>query len=73
MQDDILPFRSDETTVREGIGAVHTIISLAASEDTTDRCRICGYDRGERIHHTEVDGFVIECRQCERVLHDSVH
>lgn len=71
--DGVLPFEADETDVHEGIGVVVTIIDLAEAPDDADlfegRCRFCGYDRGRRTSHTEVEGSTIRCDHCGLLLH----
>lgn len=68
MPSEILPFKTDETHLHESMGPIHEIVSLADNEHTEGRCPRCGYDRGERSAHTEVEAVTIECGHCEYVL-----
>lgn len=78
-ESDVLPFETRETDVHEGIGVRETIVSLADYTDArplhgqkrvTDdgRCAWCGYDRGRRTVHTEVEGETVECDHCDATL-----
>jgi len=68
---DVLPY--DQSDVREGVGRVQQIRALSSHTEcdgVTDdgRCQFCGYDRGTYKSHTEVGGYVVECRQCDAHL-----
>lgn len=78
---DVLPFETDETDIHEGMGVRVEIVDLNQYKDESlflsrtrttiteeGQCRACGYDRGVRRSHTEVPGYVIRCRECERRL-----
>lgn len=71
MPRDILPFETDETDIHEGIGPIHEIVDLKGDENTENRCPRCGYDRGERIRHTEVESEAINCRHCGHQLYST--
>lgn len=68
---ELLPFRTDETDLHEGIGSFHDIVEIANYDGENifeGRCTRCGYDRADMRGHTEVEHISLRCRHCGIVL-----